>query len=251
MIIKPPKGTLVDFSIYPYNKLAGYWPFLEGSGNRALDSTLNRNHGTLLGFSDPSTATSGWNPGRRGKSLKLNGTTNYITMGNVLNMGTKPFTVSCWLYLDSSYSGSMCRVVQKRGTGGAGTAAGWMICVRNNVGVVEIYGAIWDDGAGHFYYIATTGYDSPSFAIGLVNAWIHLAVVFDAIKKLWQFYVNGELNQNIDVSAKNIGSVNNSRQLTAGASDNTLGQYFKGFIDEVMIFDGALTKVAIKRLVVG
>ena len=74
---KPPLGTPLDWS-NPLNKgLVMHLPVNEGHGDHLNDLSMNGNHGTLKNMAFPSTAASGWNPGRAGVGLNFDGTNDY------------------------------------------------------------------------------------------------------------------------------------------------------------------------------
>ena len=54
--------------------LVGHWPFDEATSTRIGDFSRSGNHGTLIGFSFPATASSGWTSlGKRGGGNRAGG----------------------------------------------------------------------------------------------------------------------------------------------------------------------------------
>lgn len=75
--------------------LIGYWPMNEGSGIRVNDNSPFGNFGTTT--NNPT-----WVNGRMGKALQFNGTSNYVTAGNIPQMNTlSQITVSAWVKASS------------------------------------------------------------------------------------------------------------------------------------------------------
>jgi hypothetical protein len=72
------------------------------------------------------------------------------------------------------------------------------------------------------------------------NAWTHLAVTYDAATL--KLYVNGILTNSTAQSGTVVTSTN---PLQIG-SDSLYGQFFKGLIDEVRIYNVALTQAQIQ-----
>ncbi|MGB4965550.1 MAG: LamG-like jellyroll fold domain-containing protein, partial [Microgenomates group bacterium] len=213
----------------------GEWKLDEKSGTTANDTSTSGNAGTL-------TAGPTWIAGKIGSALNFDGTDDYVTFGDVQNMGTSDFTTSLWFKASSALSSDCSaggRLFQKRGTGAAGSVAGWSLVVCRSGSDIRITNTIWDDGASHKYFISDSGSpDSAGFVIGQLNQWVHLESVFDNTNDLWKFYANGILVQSFSVSSS-IGSVNNARSLTLGAADTSLTQFFGGTIDQVILYNYA------------
>ena len=105
--------------------LVGLWHFDEGQGTRAYDSSGNANHGTLTNMAatawvnsqndrdqsalsvqtlgvDPNWANG---PVRENYAMNFNGSSNYISFGNIFNgYGSTGITVSAWINTTSSSS---------------------------------------------------------------------------------------------------------------------------------------------------
>ena len=64
--------------------LVAGWLLDDGSGFRARDF-VGKNHCVLTGFADPSTAASGWNPGRYGKTPVFDGANDHMNRVDTTN----------------------------------------------------------------------------------------------------------------------------------------------------------------------
>lgn len=93
-LFKPTFGARVNWSHPLSNGLIACYLMNEGGGPYARDIAKN-NTGTLTGFANPSTTTSGW--GLNG-SLVFDGTDDYINCGSTIALDSSNFTISVWLY---------------------------------------------------------------------------------------------------------------------------------------------------------
>ena len=88
MILKPPKGAMVNRG-HPWSRgLVGCWLINEGGGNLVNDLSGNGKKGTFV--NSPT-----WAGGKYGPALKFaSASSQYINYGNVLNMGAnQDFTI--------------------------------------------------------------------------------------------------------------------------------------------------------------
>ena len=90
-----PAGASAANLAKPANNLGlgGYWSFDDGAGTAASDLSGSGNAGTLTNMD----SATDWVAGKRGKALDFDGSNDYVTMGDVLDMGTGDFTVSVWV----------------------------------------------------------------------------------------------------------------------------------------------------------
>jgi hypothetical protein len=72
--------------------LLGYWPLDEGVGNTTADASGNGNEGIVNGYPD-------WVQGKFGMTLSFDGIDDYVYVGNdpSLDHGTGDFTISAWV----------------------------------------------------------------------------------------------------------------------------------------------------------
>ena len=76
------------------------------------------------------------------------------------------------------------------------------------------------------------------------NVWTHVAVVLDKEKNLVKFFRDNVLEGSVDASALNL--VNNSNVISIGKNDD--GDYFSGKLDDVRVYDRAITSDEITGL---
>lgn len=225
--------------------LEGHWKLDESSGTTASDSSSNSHDGSFV-------SAPVWKPsdGAVDGSLQFDGVDDYVQCGDVMDMSSDDFSVSFWMKADATLNDGTGggRAVQKRGTGGPGTQAGWQIAFYRDGSNVKLGNTIWDDGANyHRIGDGTPGpYETTAMVIGMVDTWIHVVSLFDAVNNNWKFYIDNV--KVVDVDTNGIGSVSNSRGLTFGASDVSLTQFFKGCLDDIRIYDRLLDTTQIKAL---
>ena len=210
----PPTLT-ATYRARPEGLVAAYG-FEEGGGTRTADVSGHGNNGTLAG--------TGWTTaGRFGDALTFNGTTSMVSVPDSASLGLAPgMTLEAWVR--PTAAGGARTVVGKERTGGLafglfGSTAG---------------GAPAGDGylGGAERTVAGTG-PLP------LSAWSHLAVTYDG--GALRLYVNGALVR----SAAATGALpTGSGPLRFGA-DTVAGRHFAGQIDEVRIYDRALSAAEI------
>lgn len=181
----------------------GYWKFDEGSGSTANDSSGNSNNGTITGAS--------WiNEGRVGKALYFDGgLEDYVSLQAITSLTTgTPFTLSSWV--KPEHTGTYRTIM---GYGGA------------NRLLINASGAMLSQQDGNFYSASSV---VPN------GVWTHVIYWFNGTEERW--YINGKQS-----GAAHITS------LAEWENSFYIGQYdlanypYKGLIDEVKIYNTALT----------
>lgn len=224
--IKPFRGTQID-KTHPINRGSKcHLLFNEGDGKKVFDLSGNGNHGTIHNMAFPPTAASGWNAGRRGVSLKFDGSNDYVNCGDSTNLrfGTNDFTVAFWAkILDFSAAGSP---IAK----GAYSTGQW-----------EFYHNA--DGYMRFYA------DNGNIITGAISGtedknWHH--IVFLRNGDDGYFYMDGI--QRKSLSGIDNVDLNTTINLSIGARGNGGGLRFNGQIDQVCIYNRALLAKEIEQL---
>ena len=211
-------------AIAPPSGIVSWWP---GDGN--AQDIIGSNHGTLQGgatFTD----------GLVGEAFTLDGTDDFVGVGDVLDMGTGSLTIDVWY--KTPLSGAVMKLVNK-GLTGAGTPqnAGYHLRLENG----SLTFIVADESGTD--YTAHAPEPSP-------NLYQHVAEVLDRDTNEARLYVDGSLVGNTDVSG--IGSLDTNIPFAIGALDRgtfgSVSEFFQGQIDEVEIFDRALTADEIKAI---
>ena len=201
--------------------LVGYWQL---NGN-AVDSSGQGNNGVNTGAT---AATDRF--GTAGKAMYFDGGNNYININNGPNMGTSDFTICVWAQLgDSTYQWQ--RLFGKKAAAAA------------NAGYSIYYGGdtrkfMWSTANG----TAANEYWTINTFPG--NDWYHIVMVRNnADEKKGYFYINA-VRQEIS-AVPQILNTDTASLASIGALPSGGGLRFKGSIDEVKVFNRALTAAEI------
>ncbi len=205
--------------VYPPATALGQWSF-DGDAN---DSSGNGNDGVFMGGANIVTDP------ERGQVLSLDGDGDYILVpdSNSLDIGTLDFTLWAWVKADTGYN---YRSIIWKGNDVSGIS--WYELRFGKNGEIKFF---LDNGPVIKYGES----ENNSFDD---NQWHHIAVVFDRDGGA-QIYVDGIADGPLtDIAAAN-GDLSNLDPLTIGARNKggVLDQYFNGLIDDVRIFDYALS----------
>jgi len=221
---------IISLGMYASADLAGYWSFDEGSGKVTKDLSGKGNNGEL--FNDPK-----WVDGKDGKALQFSSDPapgSYVEIPNMGAIGKGSFTAMAWYKIENAAmdtsklilcTGSCCW-----------NEAGFYICLRPG-------------GQITFELTETNGTGGTAINLDGVNTldgkWHHIAGVYLFGTKA-SLYVDGTFGADVDMSAYKDG-VASDRPLRIGEyfwqEDTRLN--FDGVIDEVALFDTALTEAEI------
>jgi chitodextrinase len=202
-------ATTQEGGTTPSGLVAAY-AFDEGAGSSTADATGKGHTGTLT--------STNWAAGRFGNALSFNGSSSLVTVAdaNDLDLDTA-MTISAWV--NPSVLSNWRTVILKEAPSGLS------------------YALYAHDTARPAAYVNTGGGDvSADGAQALpVNTWSHIAATYDGATL--RLYVNGS----------QVGSRAVSGAMTATASplrfggNAVWGEFFSGLIDEVRIYNRALT----------
>ena len=229
--IKVVSGTLAQTKIVSKqdSTLVGYWKFDEGSGNIAYDSSGNGYNGMLV--NGPT-----WTSGKYGGALKFNGVNNSVTMGNVLNMGAnQPFTISVWVNAgNSTYNSWGYGIVSK---GGFNWQKGYSLCVRGHADSQRQNRTLFSVLGG--------GSNNGTELFGATNlvdtGWHFITAIRDSDSDMIKVYVDGILEKTVTNQTFADCDLSNAYNFTIGNLPTYINQYFNGTIDEVRIYNRALS----------
>jgi hypothetical protein len=202
--------------------LAGWWKFDESAGMTATDSSRHRRTGALTGglsFDKNSTE------GKVGKALRLNGSDAYIEIKGYKGVaGTRMRTVMAWVKTDKSRGEILS-------WGERDFGKMWTFkFIRGRLGVTP---------HGGYYYMNPMIHD---------NTWHHVAVVLEEaeLPNLHDdvvLHLDGEIAEVHDIGLLDLWPVE-----TGTALNLSIGKGFTGLIDDVRIYDRALSEEEIKVL---
>jgi hypothetical protein len=222
--------------------------FDEGYGATAHDSSIHKNNGSLQpGDSGDNTASSSmWTKnGKFGGAMEFDGTDDYINIGDnaelTFNNGTNdlPFSVSYWSK-HSAVVGDACIVAKYLDS--TPFNGEWSAGYNSN----NHYFQCLDDSA--LVRITITGSTLPA-----LDTWYHVLWTYDGSgsETGLSLYVNGVLDANATKSEQGSYSkmTDESADVEVGTCLQDFGSYyFDGKIDEVKIYNYALTPSEIKTL---
>lgn len=206
--------------------LVGYWPFC---GN-ANDASGNGNNGTVNG----ATLTTD-RFGNSGSAYSFNGSSNYIDVGNNNSLNSNIVTISAW-YIAVDYGSSaqvfQGNLVSKREQSGWGGA--YQLALISNPSNL-----VWAT-----YTIAGQNGNVYS-TLQPLGQWIHVVYVHDLNSA--RIYINGVLSGTTLVSG---GLTSNNLPVWFGARPNAggLSHFFNGILDDIAIWNRALTASEIQQL---
>ncbi len=202
--------------------LVGYWKFDEGAGTIAYDSSGNGLDGTLNG--DPQ-----WVEGQLGGALDFDGDDSVEIPHSPILSITDEITISAWTYMRGNASGELA-IVSK-----GGWAANDLPYELTETPGGVIFWQFYDDGGRD-----TCAPDSPP-----VEEWHHIAATYDG--NIFKCYIDGELAEEWAYVGK---MPENTASVTIGQRSRG-GTFFNGIIDEVAIYDRALSEDEIPQIMLG
>ncbi len=202
--------------------LVGWWKFDESSGKTAADSSGHSRKGTLeggLSFEEDGVA------GRVGKALKLNGGDHCVEVTGYKGItSTRPRTVAAWVKTSSSRG----EVISW-----GGDDYGKMFIFR------FIRGRIGITPNGGYLYINPEIHDNEWHHVAAVVEEAELPNLHDDVK----LYKDGVLAEIHDIGLLDLWPLD-----TGSDFDVSIGEDFRGLIDDVRIYDRSLSEDEVHAL---
>jgi hypothetical protein len=216
----PGKDKAVTLDTDPH--LVGWWKFDEASGKTTADSSGHDRSGALEGGASFETLSA---PGRIGKAIKLDGKDQCVRVAGFKGVtGTQARTISAWVKTTTPGGQIVSWGIDDFGKM-------WMLSfIRGRVGVTP---------KGGYFYMKAGVHD---------DAWHHVAAVVrgasppnlhDDVK----LYRDGEVAEIDDIGLLDCWPIETGDKL-----DVTIGRRYKGLIDDLRVYDRALTDDEIKAL---
>lgn len=208
-------------------ELVAHWP-LDSSAKDLLGNHDGEESGVIFGVAGAANHT--------GTAAEFNGSSSTITVPFDSVMNPESFTLSMWVNADST-NGFASPVTSRDDT------------------PTSVHGyLVYNDNSGNWNFWTGTG--GPSGAWNQmsgekveIGSWTHIAVSYDDGSQTKKLYVNGSLASSN--SAPNLYSPNGpqSENLHIGSGADSGGAFFfDGLIDDVALWDHALTSAEIKDL---
>jgi hypothetical protein len=183
------------------------WGFGEGSGAVASDVSGYGNHGSLSGAT--------WTTGKYGSGLAFNGSNALVSVADAASLDLSTgMTLEAWVNPTS-------------------TASSWRDVIFKSVDMYYLEGASPKGGAP----AAGGTFTGPLYGTGVlpILSWSHLATTYDGATL--RLYVNG-----VQVASRaQTGAIRVSGGTLSIGGNAAFGQYWIGRIDEVRIYNRALS----------
>jgi len=196
--------------------LVAAWGFNAGTGTVAADSSGNANNGTVNGAT--------WTTaGRFGSALTFNGTSNTVVVPDSNSLDVTRVTISAWVFPTVAPSDWRSIVMKERGTGVA-----WYLEASSSSTNRPATG-LWVTNEQVLYGGTRL----------TANAWTHLATTYDGTTH--RLFVNGT---QVASRAQTGNLVTTTSPLRIGG--NVFGEFFQGRIDEVRVYNRALSQAEIQ-----
>ncbi len=203
----------------------GYWRLDETAGSVARDASVHAYHGTLVNMDDPNC----WVAGKMGNALSFDGLDDYVAFDSVFTgMTGRNLTVSAWVKVPAVNTAHQFMVSINTSNG---TNNKIMLGTQANSDTLSMYESGWRD-------TATTVID---------DAWHHVAYALEDSSDTITVYVDGSevlsFTSTVSVAASDVFSL--GQEYDAGM---TTGDFYSGLLDDVRIYDRALSEAEIARL---
>lgn len=203
----------------------GIWLFDEDSGEIAKDFSLLGNDGKLK--NGPK-----WVQGKFGNALSFDGNGSYVDVepDPSLSFSSNSFTLSAWIKTPKSEGVSYNGWIIDTQYDGRPDKSGYDFYLFRHGVVIRV---------GNGSSLAVSGVGDKGSQI-YDNSWHHVVGVVDRAKKHIETYVDGEKNEEKELSLE--GDFSNSFSLKIGKYQSADEDFFEGLIDEVAVFNKALSK---------
>jgi hypothetical protein len=221
----------------------GSWNMDESSGTATLADDVDGNDGTMYGTG----ATTNVTTGQYGNARQFDGSTNYMEVdtagGDTYNMSDDGITIEAWVNPDTEPwppKGIIAKIDDQATCSDANLGPGYILYYTYSTLYFKIFYTVSSS-----YYTYTTL--SPS-----TGTWIHVVARFDPDTNLMKIFLNGSeaSSQSATITPSD---THNTKDLIIGAFNPSTecagyGYNFDGGLDEVRIYNRALTDTEISNL---
>ncbi len=215
--------------------LTAHWTFDEGFGQTIKDSSGNDHDGTLGDSEEVDIHDPQWVEGISGTAAEFDGNKTFITIPHHNDfMFDNSYTISFWVNPDTmdypeNFPG---RIINK-----AYTAREWGIHFDDNQ-IVSWYQ--YDEGGDRTEFLRATPPGNP------IGQWSHVTITYDFMTKLHSIYWDGKIL--INHTTDSDPEITYSGAVGIGAEVEDPGRYFDGKIDELIVYNRALSSPEISVL---
>jgi chitodextrinase len=215
----------------PLGLVAAY-SFSEGAGTTVADVSGNNNTGTASG-------TTWTTAGQFGSALVFNGTSAFVDLGNPATLRlTGSMTISAWVR-SAAFPGDDAAIVSKRD----GASLGYQLDTSIDTGPRTI----------GFKLTSSTGANMARYGATAMqlNQWYYVTGVYDAAAQTLNVYLNGVLDNGTLRGPVSATQQNSPLNVSIGRRTGLAGYAFNGTIDELRIYNRALTQAEIQADMAG
>ncbi|MGW4467699.1 LamG-like jellyroll fold domain-containing protein [Micromonospora sp. NPDC004704] len=205
-----------------------HWRFDDGSGTTLADAYGNY----PASVAGPTWNTNGHVIGD--KALHFDGTNDYVTTGRPVIDTSRSYTVAAWVKLDNTTA--YRTFISQTGT----HRSGFYLQYNKPMNAWTIIAASADTTGSVNYYAAR------DFAPPRLGVWTHLVGVYDADANQLKLYINGALRGSS--SQPSAWNATRAFQIGNATSGQASGDWVAGDIDDVRVYDLALTSPEIGQL---
>jgi len=203
-----------------------YFPFDEGSGDTLTDESGGGYEGVIQGGVE-------WTDGKYGKALSFDGSSGYVEVADDDGIDLdESYTVMTWVYptlVDGSYR--------------------WIIDKGHDNDTLNYLLGISAENV--FRFITSNLANDIKLGDSITaESWYHIAGVQDTENNEVLLYVNGSVAGNVELAGE---AVINDASLRIGCREwqGNIEQFFGGIVDEVAIFNTALTETEVQESMQG
>jgi len=227
-------GLMTNAQVNLQNGLVAYYPF---NGN-ANDESGNSNTGTVNG----ATLTED-RFGNSNSAFNFNGIDDFIEVANNINLNiTGDKSIICWYLITNNPTNEYPVILYKEGidvfpTYGLGFAHN-LPQDPNYENVQFLFGS----GNTNFNIYSTQKYSD------YLNQWVCISATYSQNTGIQKIYFNGILSHSINIGSQISNISDKPLQIGRGDSYNTSLTYFNGKIDDIRIYNRALTEQEIGAL---
>ena len=209
--------------------MVAHWTFDEGAGLTAYDSTGD-NDGTICGAT--------WTDGKDGGALSFNGTDSYVDVPDDPSLRfdqSDSFSIAYWAKPTTDGGCYLISKMRASGQGIFGYSGGYY--APNGE-----FGFVVEKSGKNYAGVQTQTDAAPA------GSWYHVAAVYD--NRDMKIYLNGQL-EGTGTFTYDTDSTVPTEYLCIGARayDGKRDLYFKGLVDDVRIYNNALSQAEVTALV--
>ncbi len=195
--------------------LVGWWRLDEGSGNTAMDSSTGGNDGTFVG--DPQ-----WIAGKVGGALSFDGG-DHVAVPGMTDMKPESLTLMTWVSFDSVAGGRQDYLSKDDD---------YAFSLHEGAADQKIHGIVTSAGDWSVVHGDT---------VVETDTWYHTAITYDSSTQMLLLYLDGQVDGELSVP----DGLEHRRggPMTIGTFS---GRDLIGALDDVKVFDHAMTEAEIK-----